>query len=392
MGLVAIAGLLGTATATYFIVRHNTSEADLAYQTAVVQSQDITVQIKANGTIQPLRKINLSPREQGRVERLYVDEGDRVRQGQLIARMDNGQVRSQVKQNTAALVKARAALIQKQRGNNPEDIIKAKAQVAKSEAQVIDARSRLASATNLIQRKQMLVQSGAISREELERDLTEQRNAKNSLRQAQADLIVARQELILQRRGSRVEEITQAQADVTQAVAQLQNSQIQLENTIVRAPFAGTVTRKFAQKGDLVTPSTAASSSDGATSSSIAELSSGLEVEAKMPEASIARIQVGQQVEIRSDAYPERIFQGRVRLVAPRAAQDNQGNQTSGGAGGGVTSFRVKVVLKTGQDMLKSGMNVRLNFISNRIRHALVVPLAAVVTQKEGKTGVWILG
>jgi HlyD family secretion protein len=137
-----------------------------------------------------------------------------------------------------------------------------------------------------------------------------------------------------------------------------------------------------------VTPTTAASSSDGATSASIAELSSGLEIEAKVPEASIARIHTGQQVEIRSDAYPNKTFKGSVRLVAPRAAQDSpsQGSQSSGG----VTSFRVKVLLQTGQDLLKSGMNVKLNFISNKIHNALVVPLAAIVTQKDGQSGVWV--
>jgi HlyD family secretion protein len=128
-----------------------------------------------------------------------------------------------------------------------------------------------------------------------------------------------------------------------------------------------------------VTPTTSASSSDGATSASIVELSRGLEVEAKVPEASIARIKPGQSVEIRADAYTDNIFKGRVRLIAPRAVQENN-----------VTSFRVKVALQTGQDKLKAAMNVKLAFIGDSISNALVVPLAAIVTKKDGQIGVLV--
>jgi HlyD family secretion protein len=110
------------------------------------------------------------------------------------------------------------------------------------------------------------------------------------------------------------------------------------------------------------------------------ELSSGLEVEAKLPEASIARIKPGQSVEIRSDSYPDQVFQGRVRLIAPRAVQENN-----------ITTFRVKVLLQTGGETLRSGMNVKLVFLGEPIKNALAVPLAAVITQRNGQKGVWVV-
>lgn len=91
-----------------------------------------------------------------------------------------------------------------------------------------------------------------------------------------------------------MEEIAQSRAQVSEAVSQLQVYETQLENTLVRTPFAGIITRRYTDVGDFVTPTTSASTSDGATSASIAELSSGLEVEAKVPEASIARIKLVQ--------------------------------------------------------------------------------------------------
>jgi HlyD family secretion protein len=387
MGLVA-AGLLGTATTVYLIVQSKAPKAELTNQTVVVQSKDITVQIKTNGTVQSLRKINLSPKEQGRIERLYVDEGALVKQGQLIARMDSQQSQQQVNQYKAALAKAEANLAEKRAGSRPEEIGEAKAKVATAQANVAQAQARLNRAKEELQRNQFLAQQGAISLNSLGDFSSKEREAKANLEAQASQLREQRQTLEKLRNGTRKEEIAASEADVAQAMAQLHSYQTKLEDTLVRAPFAGTITRKFAQEGDFVTPTTAASSSDGATSASIAELSSGLEVEAKVPEASIARIHTGQQVEIRLDAYPNKTFKGSVRLVAPRAAQDSssQGSQSSGG----VTSFRVKVLLQTGQDLLKSGMNVKLNFISNKIHNALVVPLAAIVTQKDGQTGVWV--
>lgn len=381
MGLVA-AGFLGTATIAYLIVRSHAPAAESISQTVVVQSQDLIVQMKANGVVQAVRKINLSPKQEGRIDRLYVDEGVQVKQGEIVARMDSEQFQAQVNQYKAALAKARADLSLKRSGNRPEEISKAKAEVAKNEAQVVEARSRLALASDRVGRKQFPTQEGAIARDELDEALTEQQNARENLEQAEASLAVAKQELLLQLKGYRQEEIASAQAEVAQAKAQLQYYQTLLENTLVRAPFAGTITRKFAQEGDFVTPTTSASSSDGATSASIAELSSGLEVEAKVPEASIASIKQGQQVEIRSDAYPDKSFQGSIRLVAPRAVQESQENK--------VTSFRVKVSLQTGQDKLKSGMNVKLTFLGDKVQNALVVPLAAIVTKRDGQTGVLI--
>ncbi|MCP6762152.1 MAG: efflux RND transporter periplasmic adaptor subunit [Fischerella sp. CENA71] len=386
IGLVTV-GLLGTTTTAYLLGQRNTLKANNSNLTVAVESKDLRVQIKANGTLQPIRKINLSPKDSGQIAKLYVDEGDKVKQGQLIARMDSEQFQAQVDQYKAAVAKATADLAQKRTGNRPQEIAKAQAEVTKNQAQVTEARSRLALASLQVRRKQSPTQQGAISRDELDKALTEERNARDNLKQTEANLTVATQELTLQRQGYRQEEIAQAEAEVAQTKAQLQYYETQLKNTLIRAPFAGTITRRFAQEGDFVTPTTSASASDGATSTSVAELSSGLEVEAKVPEASMSRIKLGQDVEIRSDTYPDDIFEGNVRLIAPTAIQESQQNHN---ATSNVTSFRVKVILRTGKDKLKSGMNVKLSFKGDSLHNVLVVPLAAIITKKDGQTGVLV--
>lgn len=128
--------------------------------------------------------------------------------------------------------------------------------------------------------------------------------------------------------------------------------------------------------GAYVAPTTSASASASATSSSIVALVRGLEVLASVPEADIGRIKVGQQVEITSDAYPDQVFKGRVRLIAPEAVKEE-----------GVTLFQIRVQIDTGEDKLRSGLNVDLTFLGDEVPNALMVPTVAIVTEK-GNTGV----
>ncbi len=376
----SVTAILGTATIAYLILRPQPTPNFNIEDTVLVQTKDLQVKIKANGVVQPSRKINLGPKEAGRISELLVQEGDIVQEGQVIAQMDNEQVRAQVSQYQAALERVNADLTQKVAGNRPEDIAKAQSELEKYQAQLTEAKSRLQLATQQVIRKQVPVEQGAISRDSLDQSLTEERNARDNLNQLQASLAGAQQDLLKQQKGYRVEEINQAKAAVSEAKAQLRDFETQLNNKQVRAPFAGIITRRFADIGDFVTPTTSVSTSDGANSASIAELSSGLEVEAKVPEASISHIHLGQAVEIRSDSYPNELFRGQVQLIAPRAVQENN-----------VTSFRVKIRLQSGVEKLKSGMNLKLTFVGKPIRNVVSVPLAAIVTHKNGQQGLWLV-
>lgn len=380
LGISAI-GLVGTIAIAYIIFRPQpTPESNIETDTVLVKSQDLQLQIKVNGLVQSIRKINISPSTQGRIMELFVREGDRIQSGQAIARMDDEQLQAQVSQYEAILDRSQAQLAERLAGSRQEEVAKAEADVIRSEARVQEARSRLQLATEKLNRRQILQKEGAITREALNESQVDVRNAEDNLTQTQASLAISQQDLARQRSGFRAEEIAQTRAQVAEANAQLQSFQIQLNNTLVRAPFGGIITRRFTDVGDFVAPTTSASSSDGATSASIAELSSGLEVEAKVPEANIAGIKQGQSVEVRSDSYPDQVFKGQVQSIAPRAVKENS-----------ITSFRVKVKLETGLEQLKAGMNVKLAFIAEPIQNALVVPLSAVVTQKDGQRGVWLL-
>ncbi|HEY9647675.1 MAG TPA: biotin/lipoyl-binding protein, partial [Chroococcidiopsis sp.] len=130
--------------------------SDRASDTVVVQYGTLPIQIRANGSVQPVRTINLSPKEDGRIVELLVREGDRIAAGQLIARMDDQQIQAQVAQYRAALARSQAELAERLAGNRPEDIAKAEAELARSQSQWQEGRSQLELATARLTRRQFL--------------------------------------------------------------------------------------------------------------------------------------------------------------------------------------------------------------------------------------------
>ena len=384
--------------------------------TVEVKTQDLAVKISASGTAIPIKEVYLSPTRSGRIAQLLVEQGDKVQQGQIIARMEDSEIQAQIAQAAANVDQAEARLALAIAGSRPTEIAQARSRLAQAEAKLAEAKagsrpeeiSQAQSQVNAAQaqlnltkerttRYQQLAQSGAIAQDQLDEVLTNERNAQANLQQAQkkVDLLRngTRQEQIIQAEaavaearqalqqllnGTRPEEIAQNTALVAQAKAQLKAVQVQQSDTIITAPFSGTITQKYANVGAFVTPTTSASSTSSATSSSIVAIANNLEVLAKVPERDIGQIRLNQTVEVKADAFPGEKFRGKVRLIAPAAVVEQN-----------VTSFQVRISLETGQNKLRSGMNLDLTFLGESIKDAVVVPTVAIITQK-GKTGVMV--
>ncbi|AFY48572.1 RND family efflux transporter, MFP subunit [Nostoc sp. PCC 7524] len=416
VGLLAAGALVVGTTTTYSLVSQRNNQQDVTQLTVPVEAKNVTLRITASGKVVPVQSVNISPKNPGVLAQLYVEQGDRVQQGQIIARMDVGDIEAQIRQYRANLAQAEAQLAQAQAGNRPQEIAQARARLAQAEAQLAEsragnrpqeiaqaqaqvdaARARANYTSEQVKRYQYLYQQGAERKQLLDQAISEDKSAKANLAEAQkrlsllesgtrsevitareAAVIEARAALVLLEEGSRVEEIAQRRASVKAAQAQVAAAEVRLQDTVIRAPFSGIVTQKYANIGAFVTPTTSASTSASATSSSIVAVAKGLEVLAQIPEADIGRIQQGQQVEIVADAYPDEVFKGNVRLIAPEAVIEQ-----------GVTSFQVRVALDTGIEKLRSGLNVDLTFLGDRVNDALLVPTVSILTEN-GKTGVLV--
>ncbi|MEC4814901.1 MAG: efflux RND transporter periplasmic adaptor subunit [Scytonema sp. PMC 1069.18] len=375
LGLLVGGGYLGVRQ----MMVTQRQEAQRRLQTAVVERESLPVTISANGLVKPERAINVSPKTSGVLEELLVKEGDRVQKGQILAYMDDSNLQGQLTQAKGQLANAQANLRLVLAGSRREDIAKAQAEVNKSEALVVQAQSRLDLARTRVKRFQSPVEQGAVARDTLDDALTEERNARENLEQAKASLAVAKQELAKQNNGSRPEEIDQARAQVISAQGNLQTIKEQINDTVIRAPFTGVVTRKFADPGAFVAPTTAGSDVSSATSSSILALASQNEITAKVAETNISQLKLGQTVSIQADAFPGKTFTGKVTQIAAQSTVDQN-----------VTNFEVKTSVSDPENLLRSGMNVNVEFNVGELENAIVIPTVAIVRQ-DNSSGVMVL-
>lgn len=333
-------------------------------QTASVERSDLTILVSANGTVQPQQSVNVSPKTSGILKQLLVKEGDVVKAGQILAYMDDTNLQGQLLQSRGNLAAAEANL-QKVIGGNRQQA------VAQANAKLQDSEFALRLAENDLQRNQSLNREGAISKQAYDMALTTRDRAQAQVKQ---DL----EALDLSQAGSQQEDIDQASAQVMAAQGSLQVIQANIDDMVLRAPFSGTVGRKFADPGAFVTPTTSGSAVTSATSSSILSLASANQIVAQVAEANISQIRLGIEATIQVDAYSGKTFKGKVTQIA------TQSDVTQN-----VTSFQVKTSVPDPEGLLRSGMNVNVQFKAGELLNVLVVPTGAIVEQN-GVQGVFV--
>ncbi|MDZ8051846.1 MAG: efflux RND transporter periplasmic adaptor subunit [Aulosira sp. ZfuVER01] len=402
----------------YQIAVAPTQQARRRVLTQPVERQTLAITVSANGTVKPERSINLSPKNSGILKRLLAKEGDIVKQGQIVAYMDDSNLRGQLTSAQGQLAQAQANLQKAQAGNRPQDIAQAQGaldeaqanlqkvqagnrpqDIGQAQARLQSAQAALSKAEDDYRRNLQLYNSGGIALQTVNQKRADRDSAKAAVNEAQQALALQKagsrsedieqaratvrqrqQALALLKAGTRQEDIEVARAQVTSARGSLQNIQAQINDTIIRAPFDGVVTKKYADPGAFVTPTTASSDVSSATSSSILALASTNEVVANLAETNISKIRLGQKVTVKADAYPGKIFEGRVSQIAAQSVVTQN-----------VTSFEVRVSLSDPQRLLRSGMNVTTDFQVGQLENALVVPTASVV-RRENASGVFVAG
>ena len=144
---------------------------------------------------------------------------------------------------------------------------------------------------------------------------------------------------------------------------------------LIKSPFAGTITSKYAEIGSYVAP-IANINSNTSAKNFIFELSNGIEIIAKVPESDIGRIKIGQEASVRIESFPSTKYQAKIIKIAPRAVKDNN-----------VTSFEVTLRFKEISNNIKIGMTADLEFKVEDDVEKILVPTVSIVTEK-GKKGI----
>ncbi len=242
----------------------------------------------------------------GRLDTILVREGDRVKSGQELARLDQSDLTARRQQAQAALEAARAGLEEMLHGSRVEDIRSAQ-EAARA------AGERFTDAQRDLERVQRLFNGGAVSQEQLDK-------AQTAFTVAQAQRDQASQSLQLVQAGPRPERIDAQRAAVAQAEASVRQIDVGLTNAVITAPFDGVVTVRDREPGETV----------GAGAPVLTVMDEGDRwVRIYVREDEVGRLSIGQKATIRSDSDPDRRYEGRVSFIASEAEFTPRNVQTA---------------------------------------------------------------
>ncbi len=319
----------------------------LTVSTEVVSSRSLALEIEVNGNVAAWDLLPVIPAANGlKIVQVLAEEGDAVKKGDLLVKLDDSILRAQVMQAKARLQSSLAQLDKMKRPSRPQELATAEAALAQSEAS-------WRSSKDAYERAMKLKSAGGTTNAEI---VTRQ----SSLEASQAAAEQARQRLIMLREGSRLEDLAIGSAQVAEAKGGLAQAEALLAQTEVRAPSNGYILKRDAHLGDM--------SSVAKTLYSMVR-DSRLEVEALVPEADLARLAAGQTAVITSDALPDLQLKGRVRQLSPAIDTTNR-----------LAKLEIDVPKAKG---LQAGMFVKAKVLLGQ-RKALAVPASAIVSREAG--------
>lgn len=286
-----------------------------------------------------VREVNLAFYATGRIAKLLVDEGDKVKKGQLLAELEDSRYRHAVAKLKSDLAAQRDLLARLKNGSRPQEKADARARVEAAEA-------RLELAKITARRIEELSKTDFVSKQK--RD-----NAEAELRAAKAALKSAREHLSLVLEGPRTEDIQRAEAQLKSLVSALALAEEELADTKLYSPAEGIIQNRILEPGSMAFPNTPVFS---------LALTDPIWVRAYIPEPSLGRVKKGMKVEVTSDSFPEIKYQGWVGFISPVAEFTPKSVQT--------TELRTRLVyrarcfVKNSNGELRLGMPVTVRVLT----------------------------
>jgi HlyD family secretion protein len=306
-----------------------------------VTRQEIASVISTNGKIEPVNSFEAHAPAPATVSKVLVAEGDHVKAGQLLVKLDDAEARSQAAHALAQLRSAEAALSGTKAGGTQEELLTTKADLTKAQAEQSEAQRNLTAI-------QKLQQSGGASPAELEA-------AQNRVKKADADV-----QLLQAKVNGRYSspEVARVEASAAEARAAYSAAQDLLQHSNVTAPFPGTVYQLPVKPGGYV--------NGGDLLVQVANLEK-VRVRAFVDEPEIGRLAIGQKVEVKWDAMPGRTWEGSLTRVPTSVTM--VGTRTVG---------EITSEIDNSDRKLLPNVNVNVSIISARHDNALTVSREAV--------------
>jgi HlyD family secretion protein len=364
---IAVVVLLSVTAVAYRLLSGDVPEVEVARAAAASSDIGGTV-LSATGYIVAHHTINVNSKVTGRLAWIGVEKGDKVKEGQVLVRLEDQEFRASHGQATGMVDNARAYLDELQHGSRPEEIQQA-------QHNLNEARATLANDTRTLDRTRELAAGGVVSRQALD-------DATARFESDQQRVNSLEKTFQLMKIGPRQEEIARARGAMAQAQGQLDYAKAQLDATVIRAPVAGTILDRTAEKGELITAQFASAAAGGPQGSvvSLADLND-LQVELDIAQADFALLSPKQKGVVSVDAYPDKSYDGVIAQISPEANRQK-------------ATVQVKVQVlnpdKYPDVSLRPEMNATVKFLANETPKSSSQPTgvfvpSAAIRDRDGK-------
>ena len=325
-------------------------------QTGKAQRMDLVAVVSASGEIRPKTYVNIGANAFGKITKLYVREGDRVKRGQMLAQLENVQPEADMDATQASLEAART------------DAVAAEAALNTSVADLNRAKSDAERSDLDWSRAQGLYKDALIAKSEYDMQRANHQAAVAGLAQAQARVAQAKAQ-----KDSADRRVGQASANLTHAADVL-------KKTTYQAPFDGVITNLPVREGETVV--IGIQNSPGSTLMTLADLSV-ITAEVKVDETDIVNVQMGQPAQVTIDAIPKKTFKAVVTQIGDNAIVRSTGVSTSQQISSSqeAKDFKVVVTLQDPPDDLRPGLSATAKITTATRGNALTIPIQALTVR-----------
>jgi HlyD family secretion protein len=316
---------------------------------AKVERGDLAKSVVATGKVTPITKVEVKSKASGIVKKLYVDYGDHVKAGQLLAQLDKIEIEAQVAQSKAALEAADANLTSS----------KADFERAKVDAEGPDVPPLKRAYDRAIG----MAKDGVVSQSSLDDAEKNYTMAVNKQNVAKAQVTVLKAK------------ISQSEAQVAEDQANLKQLEEQLSYTDIVSPIDGIVLSRDVEVGDAVSSILVLGSS--ATLIMTLGDTSEVYVKGKVDESDIGKVYLGQPARIKVESFKDKTFSGKVTKISPMGVEKDN-----------VTTFEVRVSIQNPGGELKAEMTANAEIILDEHKNVLQIPEGAIIYDKDKKASV----
>src|ERR1700723_273912 len=316
---------------------------------AKVEKGDLAKSVVATGKIEPITKVEVKSKASGIVKKLYVDYGDRVKKGQVLAELDRDEIQARVDQARAQLEASTASL-----NGTRADLERPKVDAEGPDVPLLK---------RAYERADGMAKDGVVSASALDDAEKNYKMALNKQNVSKAQL------LVLQAK------IGQAEGQMAQDRANLKQLEEQLGYTTIESPLDGIVLSRDVEIGDAVSSILVL----GSTATLVMTLgdTSEVYVKGKVDESDIGKVYLGQPARIKVESFKDKTFTGKVTKISPMGVEKDN-----------VTTFEVRVSIQNPGGELRANMSANAEIILEEHKNVLQIPEGAILYDKDKKASV----